>query len=46
MKYRAARVAKWKLIGKGEWEQTLRVLDNRDIWAYTDPQCVVHSTRR
>ncbi|PBK59996.1 hypothetical protein ARMSODRAFT_1027004 [Armillaria solidipes] len=45
-RYRTAWVAKRELIGSGEWEQTLRVLDNKDIRAYTDPECVARGTGR
>lgn len=36
-KYRAARAAKFKLTGPGEWENDLRVLADADIRSYQDP---------
>jgi hypothetical protein len=36
-KYRAARAAKLKLSGPGEWENELRVLADADIRSYQDP---------
>ncbi|PBK63572.1 hypothetical protein ARMSODRAFT_1023775 [Armillaria solidipes] len=35
-KYCVARAAKLQLLGPGEWEETLQVLENKDIWSYTD----------
>ncbi|PBK59169.1 hypothetical protein ARMSODRAFT_983262 [Armillaria solidipes] len=35
-KYRSAREAKLALAGPGDWERTLRVLENKDIRSYTD----------
>ncbi|SJL15740.1 uncharacterized protein ARMOST_19245 [Armillaria ostoyae] len=35
-KYRTARTAKLALSGPGEWEDTLLVLENKDIRSYTD----------
>ncbi|KAK0215317.1 hypothetical protein EDD85DRAFT_962689 [Armillaria nabsnona] len=43
MKYRMARTAKMELVGGGSWEDVLRVLENRDICAYTDAE---HTKRR
>ncbi len=37
-KYRAARWAKLHLIGPGDWETTLRQLENKDIRAYSDAE--------
>ncbi|PBK83209.1 hypothetical protein ARMGADRAFT_1038011 [Armillaria gallica] len=36
-KYQVARMAKMELIGGGEWEDVLKVLQNADIQTYTDP---------
>ncbi|KDR65401.1 hypothetical protein GALMADRAFT_81900, partial [Galerina marginata CBS 339.88] len=36
-KYRTARAAKMAIIGPGSWEEVLRVLDDKDIRAYQDP---------
>ncbi|KDR81126.1 hypothetical protein GALMADRAFT_61075 [Galerina marginata CBS 339.88] len=36
-KYRAARRAKMALAGPGEWEERFRVLEDRDIRGYQDP---------
>ncbi|PPQ99631.1 hypothetical protein CVT26_009186 [Gymnopilus dilepis] len=36
-RYRACRAAKLALAGPGKWEDTFRVLDNRDIRGYQDP---------
>lgn len=36
-KYRAARAAKFKLSGPGEWENELRVLVDADVRSYQDP---------
>jgi hypothetical protein len=35
-KYRAARQAKYQLVGGGPWELSLRVLLDSDIWSYSD----------
>ena len=35
-KYRAARIAKLRLVGTGEWEKALRVLNDADITGYQD----------
>ncbi|PBK66191.1 hypothetical protein ARMSODRAFT_989543 [Armillaria solidipes] len=35
-KYRTAHAAKLELAGPSHWEKTLRVLENKDIWSYTD----------
>ncbi|SJL16268.1 uncharacterized protein ARMOST_19788 [Armillaria ostoyae] len=34
--YRVARAMKLALAGPGEWEKMYRVLENGDIWSYTD----------
>ncbi|PPQ77497.1 hypothetical protein CVT26_006143 [Gymnopilus dilepis] len=36
-KYRAARAALYDLRGPGDWERTFRVLEDRDIRGYQDP---------
>jgi hypothetical protein len=36
-KYRVARGAKYALVGEGEWEQVLQVLQDGDIHGYQDP---------
>ena len=36
-KYRAARAAKLKLSGPGEWEKVLRLLHDADVRSYSDP---------
>ncbi|PPR01605.1 hypothetical protein CVT26_013324 [Gymnopilus dilepis] len=36
-KYRAARQSLYNLRGKGDWEATFQVLDDRDIRSYQDP---------
>ncbi|KAG6826456.1 hypothetical protein H0H92_015744 [Tricholoma furcatifolium] len=36
-KYRAARHSKLQLSGPGGWEKSLRVLEDADVRAYTDP---------
>jgi hypothetical protein len=36
-KYRASRIAKLALSGSGHWEDTLRVLEDREIRSYQDP---------
>ncbi|PPR06525.1 hypothetical protein CVT24_001418, partial [Panaeolus cyanescens] len=38
LKYRAAREAKLRLSGPGEWEQVFRVLADSDIRGYQDPE--------
>ncbi|SJL08347.1 uncharacterized protein ARMOST_11710 [Armillaria ostoyae] len=45
-RYRTAWTAKQELIGGSEWKQMLRVLDNKNIRAYTDPEHVVCGTGR
>ncbi|SJL12088.1 uncharacterized protein ARMOST_15509 [Armillaria ostoyae] len=35
-KYRSAHVAKLELAGSGDWEETLCVLENKDIRSYSD----------
>ncbi len=45
-KYHTARQAKLQLIGPGEWEEVLCVLQNKDIYAYTDPECSVQGPGR
>ncbi|PBK63848.1 hypothetical protein ARMSODRAFT_990134 [Armillaria solidipes] len=45
-KYRTARQVKLQLIGPGEWEEVLRVLQNKDIRAYTDPECATRGPGR
>ena len=37
-KYRVARRAKLVLVGLGDWEETLRILNDGDIWGYQDPE--------
>ncbi|PBK79755.1 hypothetical protein ARMGADRAFT_1040561 [Armillaria gallica] len=36
-KDRRRLISKLKLAGPGEWEETLQILDNKDIRSYTDP---------
>lgn len=45
-KYQVARAAKMELTGGGEWEDVLRVLENRDIRAYTNPERMKQGTGR
>ena len=37
-KYRVARRAKLALVGPGDWEETLRILNDGDIRGYQDPE--------
>jgi len=37
-RYRVARRAKLALAGSGNWEETLRVLNDGDIQSYQDPK--------
>ncbi|KAK7024168.1 hypothetical protein VNI00_016546 [Paramarasmius palmivorus] len=39
-RYRRARKAYLSLVGSGEWEATLRVLEDKDVRSYSDPALV------
>ncbi|KDR66325.1 hypothetical protein GALMADRAFT_1156932 [Galerina marginata CBS 339.88] len=45
-RYRDARKAKLALAGPGPWEQHLRILENKDIRSYQDPEHVKKRTGR
>ncbi|KAK7032459.1 hypothetical protein VNI00_013017 [Paramarasmius palmivorus] len=45
-RYRRSRKAYLSLVGAGDWEKTLRVLEDRDVRGYSDPALVKQSKGR